>query len=29
MKHPLYRNFFKPDRSDVCTGFRSCAKPSP
>jgi EgtB-related family protein len=28
MKHPLYRNFFKADRSDVCTGFRSCAKTS-
>jgi gamma-glutamyl hercynylcysteine S-oxide synthase len=24
MKHPLYRNFFLPDRDDVCTGFRSC-----
>jgi gamma-glutamyl hercynylcysteine S-oxide synthase len=26
MKHPLYRNFFKAERNDVCTGFRSCAK---
>ncbi len=24
MKHPMYRNFFLPDRDDVCTGFRSC-----
>jgi gamma-glutamyl hercynylcysteine S-oxide synthase len=24
MKHPLYRNFFRPERDDVCTGFRSC-----
>jgi gamma-glutamyl hercynylcysteine S-oxide synthase len=24
MKHPLYRNFFLPNRDDVCTGFRSC-----
>jgi gamma-glutamyl hercynylcysteine S-oxide synthase len=24
MKHPQYRNFFLPDRDDVCTGFRSC-----
>jgi gamma-glutamyl hercynylcysteine S-oxide synthase len=24
MKHPLYRNFFLPERNDVCTGFRSC-----
>jgi gamma-glutamyl hercynylcysteine S-oxide synthase len=24
MKHPSYRNFFLPQRSDVCTGFRSC-----
>jgi gamma-glutamyl hercynylcysteine S-oxide synthase len=24
MKHPLYRNFFTPQRNDVFTGFRSC-----
>jgi gamma-glutamyl hercynylcysteine S-oxide synthase len=24
MKHPLYRNFFRPERNDVFTGFRSC-----
>jgi ergothioneine biosynthesis protein EgtB len=25
MKHPHYRNFFQPTRSDVFAGFRSCA----
>jgi ergothioneine biosynthesis protein EgtB len=25
MKHPRYRNFFTPDRSDIFAGFRSCA----
>jgi gamma-glutamyl hercynylcysteine S-oxide synthase len=25
MKHPHYRNFFEPHRSDVFAGFRSCA----
>ena len=27
MKHPKYRNFFSPERSDVFAGFRSCALP--
>lgn len=26
MAHPRYRNFFKPERNDVPTGFRSCKK---
>ena len=26
MAHPRYRNFFTPDRNDVLTGFRSCAR---
>ncbi len=26
MKHPHYRNFFEPHRSDVFAGFRSCAR---
>lgn len=25
MKHPKYRNFYKPERDDVFCGFRSCA----
>jgi ergothioneine biosynthesis protein EgtB len=25
MKHPKYRNFFRPERNDVFAGFRSCA----
>jgi gamma-glutamyl hercynylcysteine S-oxide synthase len=25
MKHPRYRNFFEPQRSDIFAGFRSCA----
>ena len=25
MRHPRYRNFFTPERNDVCAGFRSCA----
>jgi gamma-glutamyl hercynylcysteine S-oxide synthase len=25
LAHPRYRNFFEPQRSDVFTGFRSCA----
>jgi len=25
MRHPKYRNFFKPERDDVFCGFRSCA----
>ena len=25
MHHPLYRNFYTPDRSDVFAGFRTCA----
>lgn len=26
MAHPRYRNFFTPDRNDVPTGFRTCAR---
>ena len=25
MRHPRYRNFFTPERNDICAGFRSCA----
>jgi EgtB-related family protein len=25
LRHPRYRNFFSPERSDIFAGFRSCA----